>query len=341
MTLNDMQDVQAWLSDTTPTRTLCHGAMYQVEWHTSWKNNNRPQHVPADGFTSMLVNDMPVAVGTTSLDALLNYVHAHQDSELAKDIDAIGGLLRAQSDSVTGQQAGQDEVQNYNFSTVGGGVHYVLPVRQDPNAQPAQPPSDVDEANLLLLNEAQALVNSLERALQATRWDLFSRWWKFVTDVDNTHGDIVASYQTIRQTIWARYQAVDDFRSKSQNAVDNILTDFTHAQENPIRATLGEFSQARDPSVLVAGATPGWADDFLKSLISRLDYQIATFAQTDSLQQPGHALPKDTPFLDCIPAPLQATAKALMLYFRLFRAKMAIKRVHELAKYAKVLQTWL
>ncbi|KAI1868587.1 uncharacterized protein JN550_006162 [Neoarthrinium moseri] len=303
--LHDMADLDSWLNDTTDTHSICHGAMYEVEWHSRWKNgddtSNTPRNLPANSFTEKLKCKMPIAVGTTPMDSVLAYIHANHEEELENDIFRIETLLRAQSDSVTGQQAGEDEVQNYNFATSGGGAFYVLPVEKD---RPAQTPSDEDQLHLKLANQAQALVNAGERALQKTQKGLFSLWWKYQTDRDRAQA--VDSYQTDARNLTSEYESLNKMLATQRTAVS---TEIGKLSITPKTATLNEFTLAKDPSLLVAGAASGWPEDFLKALMCRLDYQIDTFGQ------PLDPEFKKKYFIGCIPSDLQPTALALVQEF--------------------------
>lgn len=306
MTLNDMPALSEWLSSSTNTRVICHGAIYGVEWHRRWDvagEPNRPREVLGDIFTKMLIEKMPVAVGTTSMDAVLAYIHAHHEGELESDINRISTLLRAQSDSVTDQQAGEDEVQNYNFSTVGGGAYYVMPIE---DARPAQPPTEEDQKNLMLVNQAQALVNSTERALEKTQWDIFSLWWKYETDVDNKLPEVMAEYRIKADGLTVEYNTLVNLLTAQEATVQEIIDQ--KLSQKPKKATLREYTQARDPSIVVAGAKSGWPEDFLDTLICRLEYQIDTFYNPS---QPDFA----EFFIRCIPTELQNTALALAQEF--------------------------
>ena len=305
MTLNDMDE--DWLEDKSDTGVVCHGAMYQVEWHKRWSESgpDRPKHVPANDFTEKLVNQNPVAIGTTPMDTLLTYIHAHHESELESDIEKIAVLLRAQSESIVDQQAAQDEVQNYNFSTAGGGAHYVLPID---DGRPAQAPSDEQTESLKALNEAQEMVNSITRAEQSLQWDIFAVWWKFVTDQDNRSPNNQGQYRALANDLYSKYKSLDQLLEIQSDKVVFYKNQLSELKLTPKEATLQPFTQARDPSVLVAGAKSGWPEDFLNSLTCRLDYQIRTFQDPDESKSEEF-------FLKCVPETLRSTALALVQEF--------------------------
>lgn len=306
MTLDHMEEVQAWLDATTNTRVVCHGAMYQVEWHDRWIQGDspepkKPERVPADVFTEELVTKMPVAVGTTPMDTLLAYIHANHEDELENDIFRIAALLRAQSDSVTDQQAAETEVQNYNFTTEGGGTHYIMSVD---NERPAQPPSAEDQSHLKEINQAQALINSAEHAQTTTQWDMFSLWWKYTTDPDKGTGGIDGEYKLKADGLWSKYETLRGLLEQQHSRRQASLGKLS---QEPKTATFPEFNLATDPSVVVVGARAGWPEDFLQNLLCRLDYQI------DAFQSPSATEGDD--IVKCLPSVLQRTARALLREF--------------------------
>ncbi|MCJ1434525.1 hypothetical protein MMC27_003894 [Xylographa pallens] len=306
LTLRDLDSFSDWLKSKSSINTICHGAMYGVEWHSQWTSTTQPKNVPANDFSSQLVKQMPVAIGTTTLDALLSYLKAHHEGEFENDIRLLGSLLRAQSDSVSGQQAGSDEVQNYNFSRSAGGKHYSLPV--DTN-NPAAPPSDKDKGTLKLLNQAQSLYDAASRMLELKKWDTFSLWWQFVTDIDNASSDIQKRYVTQAAAL-----------NKARADLTQVLADQTEAiktlkdpldgylSQTPKEATLQEYGAQRDPFLFVGGLQSGWPVDFLDSLFIRLDAQIATYGQPDTGQMKEFNL-------NCLPTTMQATGLALVQEF--------------------------
>lgn len=97
MALKDSTTIGAdeWLKADMAASLICHGAMYDV----NRGSQEQPPIRPAEGTAKFLIEKQPIAVGTTLLDAILAYIHAHKDSdlgeiqELEEDITAIQELL--------------------------------------------------------------------------------------------------------------------------------------------------------------------------------------------------------------------------------------------------------
>ncbi|KAK4184917.1 hypothetical protein QBC35DRAFT_454779 [Podospora australis] len=73
--------------NTEATRAICHGAMYEVKWC----KDKKPATVPADQYSGKLNSTLPLAVGTTPLDALTTYTRAHSCLTGGGGDDAGGG----------------------------------------------------------------------------------------------------------------------------------------------------------------------------------------------------------------------------------------------------------
>jgi len=311
MALNDEdldkvpQEVKDWLESPNSTRVLNHGAMYGVEWHDEWaQEKTRPKIVLSDQVTDNLVNNMPISVGTTPLDAVLAYAELHRGQELEKDLFALSSLLRAQADSVEARRAGADEIQNYNFSRYSGGSRYVPLI--DPKL-PAEPPSPDDQDALIKLNASQCLLDSTIRELQQAQWEFFSIWWQYVTDLENAPPSVPdPKYGKMVQALGQEVSALLQVKQSQQDAVDNAKKKLSQAAKQSV---LSEFAQLRDPTLFVGGVQSGWPIDYLEDLKVRLDFQITG--------DPNIPLPNFSDYgLDCLPEKeMQNTAASLVREF--------------------------
>lgn len=267
------QGVADWELLTTGTRLLCHGSMYKVHWTSGAK----PTNVPADTFYKKMVADQPVAVGTTPLDALLAYTRGHSSTDtrdiqkVEQDLQAIQQQLYLQDDSVDGQPEADDILYNWNFATSAGGSVFSIKGSTD-NGSPTQPHQTVIDA-VVALNPYQTYLDALSRRMTQNRWDMFSSWWKVLTDVDgwrpkpNGLDDpalLTNNHQTMQNLIAQINQNLETARRDvPKSAVDLI--------QKTVRPA---YAQARDPTLLVGGLESGWPSDFLDKLQVRLDSQI-------------------------------------------------------------------
>ncbi|KAH8163830.1 hypothetical protein CIB48_g4407 [Xylaria polymorpha] len=307
--LNDKNNdsIEKWLSATASADTICHGAMYQVKWHNSWSQPTDRPTVPGDKFTYYLTKELPVGIGNTSLDSMLAYISAHNDTKLEKDLKALGPLLRAQSDSLSDQQAGQDEVQNYNFMQLPGGTRYVFPGEK---SEPARTPPAERLQALRELNEAQTLLDAAQRIYRKKQWDLFAIWWKFVTspNLEDSQSADRIKYTDQRNKIMKTMTVLDIIINREQGEVNDKVALFGSEIQT---SALPEFVQLRDPTIFIGGARSGWPTDYLDELRCRIDQQIGTY-------QPSEQTDNKPPFLNCLPAKLQDTAHALLKEFLLY-----------------------
>lgn len=320
MVLQDtgLGDVKSWVEATTGAKTICHGAMYDVEWHRTWdrkgeKHDNMPLRRPADNFTSKLVEKMPVAIGTTPLDALLAHLKGHSETQLEQDIRTLGNLLRAQEDSVAGQQAAADESQSYNFKRIGGGSRWSI---QGPGGkETAQPPTDEAKKSLTKLNDTQSMLDSTQRSIQQRQWDLFSVWWKYVTNVKNKDDSTKSDYAAATTKLKGQLGDLWSLESTLKTAIETHSAELRMANLGVEAAALPEYLQLGDPTLFVGGAASGWPEDFLKDLRVRIDGQITTYKKNKDKDKDKKAGAPRPYFIECLPPALRDTAFTLFEEF--------------------------
>ncbi|KAF8441171.1 hypothetical protein BGX38DRAFT_824376 [Terfezia claveryi] len=266
-------DITKWLDSPDGARVLCHGAMYDVEWDA--REKKKPPKIPANDCCQKLNSDKdtPVAVGTTTMDALLAYVGVHRTSgSVEDDIWQLQTLLRADDDGVDAQIQAADEIQSNNFAHFGGGTHYFYP-NNDPENK-IKPPTAVESADLLRLNSAQRLVNSIARRAQQLQWELFACWWKYISDIDNensaTRDEYSRQVADIIEKLQALQRTVSQYLQKRLEQLKGTL------KTAPQAGVLEDFHQRQDPTIFIAGVSSGWPWDFQNKLKVRLDNQTIT-----------------------------------------------------------------
>ncbi|KAH8702290.1 hypothetical protein BGW36DRAFT_372532 [Talaromyces proteolyticus] len=285
--------VKEWLKDETSARVLCHGAMYNVNWHREWDEATRP-HIPADDVAGAFQEKMPIAVGTTPLDSLLSYVSGHQEG-IEHTLDQLNDLLRAQSENIEDRRAASDEVQNYNFSHFAGGSRYVLQIdERNPAAAPEQEDADL----LAELNESQALFDATTRQIELLQWELFSVWWKFSTDSDRSDEDADGAYKATVEDLKTRIGQLLSLQEQQQIRLDEGKDEIEKRDLSLKEAITPQFNQQFDPTLFVGNVQSGWPLDYLNPLKVRLDFQIPSYesrlrARDDEDNYGLHSLPDD------------------------------------------------
>ncbi|PLN77507.1 hypothetical protein BDW42DRAFT_202579 [Aspergillus taichungensis] len=313
-----LQGNDEWKAAMDSARLLCHGAMYGVKWD----REKKPREVPADQFAESLQDPTipTVSVGTTPLDALITYCTTRRDrrrgegevhheateadqkvAQLEESILAIQSLLHARDDGVEGQREAKDTVYNWNFARAPGGIHYFLSGdSKDSKEKPIQP----DEKGQVLLgrlNQQQLLRDSCHRSCEQLRWDMFSEWWTYITDMknrDKSSGSMLDKIDDLAKRI--------DRTTKQLATLESCIKDSLRDPDpqGPLRnvksGTLPFFYRARDPTVLIGGIDPGWPSDFLGKVSARLPSQAIT---------PSSELP--TPFKVVLNATTEVLGKAL------------------------------
>ena len=309
MTLPQMtelpDDVQQWLDVQDPCSTLCHGAMYDVYYDAA----NKPPVVLADQCAQDLASAQPVAVGTTALDALAAFLNAHDENVIKQDLLALTQHLRAQGDTVEALWAAADELESSAYARSPGGIRWKAAITADSEAAP--PPAG-DQIALDALNLSQRWLDALLRLQEQVSWNLFSLWWKYITDVDHSKTESEGSagpidYAGESKKLTGTYEALQAIIGTQSNAIHNLLGEEPLLSHPPKSAVLREFQNQLDPTMLVAGVEAGWPYDFMDLLKVRLGMQIPTSAASALDPATG---------LQCLPkASLQALGGLLFAEF--------------------------
>ncbi|KAF5644977.1 uncharacterized protein FTJAE_2601 [Fusarium tjaetaba] len=274
--ISTAQGITDWTQSLDAAQLICHGVMYNVKWQAAGK----PKYMPADGFFEKVQADVPVAVGTTPMDSLLTYIRSHTKSpsvdaedniqKVMQDLLSIEKLLHAQDDGADAQAEADDIVYNWNYANSSGGLHYFL--TQGPkynDGKPTQPSSDNIKA-LNDINSAQDYLNSLDRQVTALRWNMFAYWWDYLSSI--TEPDPIKTGGAVADMTTAFTKLVT-MRNNTATKVRELVRKLPEGLAK--QGALPPFSEARDPTLLVAGVESGWPWDFLHDLDARLDTQIA------------------------------------------------------------------
>lgn len=275
----------------TPARVLCHGAMYDVKWNA----HEKPKIVTADRSSKRLDSEMPVAVGTTVLDALLAFVKTHMHDEKEKstadeysvsnlkaDIWRIHGLLLARDDGVDGQREAADLLNHHNYDRVQCGTLFHLPTPDTAeDGKTSKHPSKETIIQLAELNRVQYALDLTTRTVRRLRWDLFALWWKYVSskkiDLAKTDDKTQPNYPELVPALSKRLETL-------LSSIDSLTKDVTE-KNTALKAKAAAMPNAyrqRDPTLLVAGIHSGWPHDFMDPLKVRLKEHIMT-ADTNDL----------------------------------------------------------
>lgn len=288
MTLLGVKPDDAWMGEQSQLRAMCHGAMYSVKWDYGKK----PQTVPADDYSERLRDQTvpALSVGTTPIDALISYCTARKDkpgtpadiAKLEEDILAIESLLYARDDGVEAQREAKDTIYTWAFSRTPGGTHYHFAGADEDQGGSQGPlkPSDKAIEALEVLNQTQTLLDACRSTLLQYRWDMFSTWWKYVSDVSNKNdAQKNQEFKRLAEDLSARLGAMQLRSDALKHDVDNML--HPTAPGPNLLATAKPASQptfylSKDPTLLIGGVESGWAIDYLDRVSVRAPFQTIT-----------------------------------------------------------------
>jgi hypothetical protein len=276
-----------WISDASSTRSICHGAMYNVVWDY----NSPPPDFPADDFAQSFNFSQPLAVGTTPMDALLAYLKSIPDATktpLVNSLIALQNLLIKQSDGADVQQEAADLLLRHNFASFSGGPVWVPSGQNDEASFAAKRLASLNASNgpfqdLQQINDQQRAANIMHREKELLQWQLFAEWWKCITVAEGGKFDV-----TLAQKVVSRLQELGDDTSGSMSgqlgqAASNISTSVATLQTtlSVNHATQEPFFCSKDPTLLLAGVQSPWPTNYGDPLPVRLDLRIVTSSTID------------------------------------------------------------
>ncbi|KAI1406917.1 hypothetical protein F5Y13DRAFT_176114 [Hypoxylon sp. FL1857] len=284
-----------WLNETSPLRTFCHGAMYDVVWD----EDKKPSTVPADNYNAR-INDQTqaaVSVGTTPMDALISYCHARKGQggtdQLEEDILALESLLHANDDGVDDQREAKDTIYNWSFNRSPGGSHYHFSGQNGSGGKQPIEPERQAVLKLRELNQAQSLLDGCSNAIKQHRWDMFSLWWKFMSDVGNggasEGGTENGDFTDVKAKVDDLSDHINGLQARMQQlqeTINDLLNPPDGSQnllETAKAASMPVFYRANDPTVLIGGIPSGWPLDYLQNVAVRAPGQTIPTADVASL----------------------------------------------------------
>ncbi|KAK6519040.1 hypothetical protein TWF281_003729 [Arthrobotrys megalospora] len=277
------EQMKEWLKSTESTRTVCHGAIYQVKWSSV----NPPKNIPGDKYAALLNGTLPVAVGTTPLDALTTYADAHKDIEKEKTpkrletiISKLERYLLARDDGVETQFEAADLLYNWNYLRLEGGQRYYI--SGGGNTESGADISPATRTALAKLNSSQAFLDAITRRIKQLRWKMFSEWWKYCI-LANPMADVKKKTE---QEVIRIDQLIQNLEEKAIE-VNETITKSKESNKSFLPGTRPTYYQQRDPTLLVGGVKSGWQPDFLETLQFRLDSQILEDDRTTPISEDG------------------------------------------------------
>jgi hypothetical protein len=279
-TSDEKSHIRSILNTSGDSRSLLHGAVYSVKYRLNSKPRSLADEAGAK-FTPEFKME-PLSVGTTALDSVITFLEAHTKDDIEKvfgqgtgdaasAILSMSELLYAADDSYSERVKAQDlflYANNFAKSQSAGSV-WAFGAKAETGKAP-KVPTPGQMTTLITLNEKQANLDVMLRKLEMRRWDLFSEWWKYVSDKSNISSTIQTQYAGRVQALKLEILDLETRTATLQSDLD------TASKDQPFKkANQPAFYTRKDPTLCIAGIDSGWPTDFMDSVNVRLERQIA------------------------------------------------------------------
>lgn len=295
-------NINSWKS----TRTMCHGAMYNVKYFSA---GSPDVTIPANNAAKKLSNPQshPITVGTTPLDAILAYVRSHLAEEDAAGIPATSDLrttetdilhletlLLKQDDNIDAQQEARDMLSSNNFQPAqDNSGHWSFAAASATGEQTTTSRTTeiftptIDQITCLAkLNAAQMTLDAALRELQNERWNLFALWWKYVadsTELDANLGNVNQATKDQRDTVNRLIARIHKLKAIVQTCLGPFPVLDPSGKRMVAKGSQPRFYSQKDPTILVPGIPNPWPNDWMANLQVRLSSQIQSHPLPSSL----------------------------------------------------------
>jgi hypothetical protein len=247
-------------SDSYPTQTLCHGAIYDIQWT---RQGNYPSKIPFLDATTCAI-----AIGNTSAEALA--------ALLAKKLHkpTLENLLVAFSEDLLSKDTDYLEMESrlhqHRFGSSAGGAQFFIQKKEAEAGQPlaatdATLPQDLEQS-LARLNALRQDSDRQERELLTECWELYATWYKWaLTYLDNRvePADITPILEGGKTRIGTKEQALaagkNDLNTQRNDIAEIVQKQFCDLEF--VTSLAAPFWHASDPVVLVSapGLSPSSA----------------------------------------------------------------------------------
>lgn len=260
------------IKDLYPSRTLCHGMVYKVNW--LGKNGKLQSGVPQYD-PGMPANKQPkIAIANTAIDALAALVKYEliQSGETEEEAEAAAELLEAFNYNLLDKyetQGGQYELYREIFKAWFANNDAETYWYIEDTDKPQAPDIKAEKLQQLVeLNQKEAIYNIKSHLLKMARQNLFGNWWK--TGKAGTfwgtppQGVTAEQWTTIQNNLKNVLPTNEAEVNQLKQDVDTLTTDIATLKAEvkkdlPASQTLksntgNRYHEANDPVVLVYGA---------------------------------------------------------------------------------------
>lgn len=319
-------DNDNWGKLDTPSRVLCHGTKYDVQWSFS----SKPTTPADDACAKLMARPAPISIGTDPLDSIIALVNGFESNQsddivkLLKQLHNILALLLARDEGVESQRQARSKISQASFNIHDGGKRFYFADSEDSSDQITSPagtsakqrkPSDTDIDLIRELNKSRLWTDNAVRLQESLRWEMFRTWWSFVYDLGRIED--IASVRLRVGTLRDKLNSLTDLIEKGEEKSDKAktLSGVQFGVQDP-------YFRPSDPTVMLASVPSAWPYDYLDKLAVRLDTQTlaqpATSRVPQVLEKPWQTF-ADHDLKNAIPESLYTASLRLFEEFSILR----------------------
>ncbi|KAF2498802.1 hypothetical protein BU16DRAFT_524851 [Lophium mytilinum] len=286
-------------------RMICHGTLNNVLFQ---RHSSAQLKAPSIELQEKILASHPIAVGTSTLDALFAYLRVsitkpedttHSIADLLSRIEA----LISHDDDVDSQMKATDMMGSSDWVSHRGERLWTFQKEAEakdiasydknkntlgaaPNVVKRPTPKPADLALLQELNALQRTVDGCSREARHLLSCFYCNWWKSVETRNLPESQREVFTSPIKEAIdieMKRYDSLSAALSNAKSAMKPLKEDLKTRGFAIKRVASTPFTTHSDPTILFAGVASGWPNNAEKTALVRLLSQITTTPQTSNL----------------------------------------------------------
>ena len=279
-------------------RTICHGTLNHVPISSK---HNPALRIPSVLLQTSIKTRHPIAIGTSTLDALMAYLSVAEMPQSQGQRGAGMNLNRLQSlivgdDDIDSQMKASDAISSEDWMPHAAEVVWKIASQEqagetqkriDREVGRNKRPSDEVLVMLTTINACQRALDACNREKDHLKQMVFCKWWNFLVAKTYPKEQRDSFYAILKPQTAELVRRIDTMNEKASGFSEEIklLNKKIQESSNAIEsAASSPFLARKDPSILFAGVKSGWPNGFSEPTRVRLASHLNTNPSTNGLK---------------------------------------------------------